>query len=84
MSDTAAVLIPYRDIHCWAPAHALAAGSDLAVGRVQPPGQRATLGTAAIEIGAQGVSSEELFPQTGCEEVGFQGGMRIDALQHIH
>ena len=36
-----------------------------------------------IEVGAQRVIGEVLFPQTGCEEVDLKRGMGIDALQHI-
>ena len=37
----------------------------------------------AIEVGAQRVIGEVLFPQTGCEEVDLKRGMGIDALEHI-
>jgi hypothetical protein len=40
--------------------------------------------TDTVEIGAQGIVREELFPQAGGEELDLKGGMGIDALQHIH
>jgi hypothetical protein len=39
--------------------------------------------TDAIEVRAQWVSGEVLFPQAGREELDFQSGMGIDPLQHI-
>jgi hypothetical protein len=44
------------------------------------PEEGTALLRGAIEVGAQGVLGEVLFPQPGCEEVDFQGGMRIDTL----
>ena len=46
-------------------------------------GQGTVLLTDAIEIGAQGVVREVLFPQAWGEEVDLQGGMGIDALPDI-
>ena len=45
--------------------------------------QSAALLTAAIEIRPQGLRGEALFPQARREELNFEGGMRIHALQHI-
>jgi hypothetical protein len=46
--------------------------------------QETVLLTDAIEIGAQGMVGEVLLPQTGRQELDFQRGMSIDALQYIH
>jgi hypothetical protein len=46
-------------------------------------GQTATLLTAAIEIRAQRVLREVLFPEAGGQEMDVEGRMGIDALEHI-
>lgn len=44
----------------------------------------AALVTDAIEIGAQRMVGEVVFPEAGSQELDLQRGMRIDALEHIH
>ena len=46
-------------------------------------GYRAGLCTATSEIRTQGLCGEVRFPQAGCEQLDLQGGMSLDALQHI-
>ena len=46
-------------------------------------GHRKTLLTDTVEIGAQGIVREELFPQAGGEELDLKGGMGIDTLEDI-
>ena len=50
---------------------------------IKRDGQGTALLTDAIEVGAQRVVCEVLLPQAGREELDFQGGMGIDALEHI-
>jgi hypothetical protein len=38
--------------------------------------------TKPVEIGAQGIGSEVLFPQAGGEKMDLKGGMGIDALKN--
>jgi hypothetical protein len=46
-------------------------------------GQTATLLTDTIEVGAEGMLREVLFPQARGEELDFKGGVGIDALEDI-
>ena len=46
-------------------------------------GQRKTLLTDTVEIGAQGTISKVVFPQAGRQEWDLKGGMGINALEHV-